>query len=420
MRLAARAGLFLVLPALACSDPATVGGLLRVSRVDVDPAAANVIIGGSLQLAATPRTGSGIILTDRTVTWSSSNASIATVSESGVVTAIRVGGPVEIRATVEDVPGIANIVISAEPVTRITITPGQASVNTGASTQLQATAFNASGQAVSGTTFSWQSSSPNIADVSTSGIVLGVSAGGPVTITARSGDAAGTTSVMVTQAQAVPNRLAFSQQPPDGTAGQPLGAPVRVAIRDASGNTVTSSSLPVSVRLGNNPGGANLSGTLTVTGSSGVATFSNLVVDRAGNGYTLVAFSGGLTDAISTGFDITAPSPPPPPPPGPASQLAITVQPSSLAVRNLAFAQQPVIQLLDAAGNAVSQSGVQVTAALASGPGNASLGGTRTVSTNSSGAASFTNLSINRSGTFTLRFTASTLQSVTSGSIVIP
>ncbi|MGQ0702554.1 MAG: hypothetical protein ACT4PM_05410, partial [Gemmatimonadales bacterium] len=96
------------------------------------------------------------------------------------------------------------------------------------------------------------------------------------------------------------------------------------------------------------------------------------------------------------------------------------VQPSSVAVRNILFAQQPVIQLLDAVGNPVSQAGVPVTASIASGPGNASLGGTTTVFTDSSGAASYSNLKINRSGTFTLIFRSGTLQPVVSDTITIP
>ena len=43
-----------------------------------------------------------------------------------------------------------------------------------------------------------------------------------------------------------------------------------------------------------------------------------------------------------------------------------------------------------------------------------------TVNTNASGTASFTNLRIDRSGVFTLRFSSGTLQAVISNSITIP
>jgi hypothetical protein len=47
------------------------------------------------------------------------------------------------------------------------------------------------------------------------------------------------------------------------------------------------------------------SGTLTVTVSNGVATFSDLSIDLAGDGYTLHATATGLTAADSGAFRIT-------------------------------------------------------------------------------------------------------------------
>src|SRR5262245_35998275 len=72
---------------------------------------------------------------------------------------------------------------------------------------------------------------------------------------------------------------------------------------------------------------------------------------------------------------------------GPPAKLAITTQPSATAANGAAFARQPVIQVQDASGNPVSQSGIVVTTTIASGGG--SLGGTTTATTNASGAASF-------------------------------
>ena len=45
--------------------------------------------------------------------------------------------------------------------------------------------------------------------------------------------------------------------------------------------------------IGTNPGGGTLSGTNPVAAVSGVATFANLSIDKAGNGYTLTASAGG-------------------------------------------------------------------------------------------------------------------------------
>src|SRR5690606_7024835 len=72
--------------------------------------------------------------------------------------------------------------------------------------------------------------------------------------------------------------------------------------------------------------------------------------------------------------------------------LAITTQPPLSSVSGQVFSRSPVVQLLDAGGNSVSRSGVLVSVAIAG--GGATLDGTLSVATGSSGAASFTDLRI--------------------------
>jgi hypothetical protein len=82
------------------------------------------------------------------------------------------------------------------------------------------------------------------------------------------------------------------------------------------------------------------------------------------------------------------------------------------------FGQQPVIQLRDASNNPVAQSGVVVTVAILTGGGT--LGGTTTATTNASGIATFSGLSITGTvGARTLLFGASGYTTVTSNAINI-
>jgi hypothetical protein len=81
---------------------------------------------------------------------------------------------------------------------------------------------------------------------------------------------------------------------------------VQVVAQDATGATVSSFSGTITVALGTNPSGGTLAGTTTVAAVNGVATFANLSIDRAGNGYTLQATSSGLTSATSAAFNITS------------------------------------------------------------------------------------------------------------------
>src|SRR5207253_3166685 len=92
--------------------------------------------------------------------------------------------------------------------------------------------------------------------------------------------------------------------------------------------------------------------------------------------------------------------------------------PSSTAQSGVPFGQQPVVQLRDGAGNLVSQAGVTVTAAIATGGGT--LGGTLTATTNGSGIASFTDLTISgTAGDRTLSFSATGLTPAVSGTITV-
>src|SRR6267142_311740 len=114
--------------------------------------------------------------------------------------------------------------------------------------------------------------------------------------------------------------LVFTVQPSNTIAGSTISPAVQVAAQDDAGVTVTSFGGSITIALGTNPAGGTLSGTKIVTAVNGVATFSTLSIDRAGNGYTLVATATGLTGATSAPFNIT---------PRPATHLVFTVQPSN-------------------------------------------------------------------------------------------
>jgi hypothetical protein len=103
--------------------------------------------------------------------------------------------------------------------------------------------------------------------------------------------------------------LAFGQQPTTTAPGSVITPAVTVRVLDAYGNLVTGDNTDqVTLAIGTNPAGGTLSGTTTVTVSRGVATFSDLSINNAGTGYTLVATSssGTLTGATSSAFNVAA------------------------------------------------------------------------------------------------------------------
>ena len=103
---------------------------------------------------------------------------------------------------------------------------------------------------------------------------------------------------------------------------------------------------------------------------------------------------------------------------GSPSTLGMATQPPGNAEVGTTFSRQPVIQVRDAAGNAVAAAGVTVTAAIANGGG--SLFGTTSRTTDANGRATFTDLGITGAiGMHRLIFAASGFTSVTSAPVTV-
>ncbi len=108
-------------------------------------------------------------------------------------------------------------------------------------------------------------------------------------------------------------QVIFLQSPVNATPGTSIGA-IQVAIEDVLGNTMTnlntgSGAPQVVLAIGNNPGGASLTPAARASADvvNGIASFSGLFVNAIGQGYTLTASSGTLTQATSAAFSISAP-----------------------------------------------------------------------------------------------------------------
>ncbi len=205
------------------------------------------------------------------------------------------------------------------------------------------------------------------------------------------------------------SKLVFVQQPSNAVAGAANSPSVTVAIKDAYGTTVTSDSSTVTLAIGTNPGSGTLGGTVSVAAVDGVATFSNLSINKTGTGYTLAASDGALTGATSSAFNITV---------GATTQVAFVQQPSN-AVAGAAISPSVTVAIQDANGNTVTTNTSTVTLAIGTNPGSGTLGGTVSVAA-VAGVATFSNLSINKTGTgYTLAASDGALTGATSGAFNI-
>lgn len=171
-----------------------------VASVAITGTPASLQYGQSAQLTAVPSGASGAALTGRTVTWSSSNAAIATISSSGAITAGAVRGgtaeSVTFTATVEQKSASVTVAVSPIAVATVNLSPSSATVTVGQTVQLTATLGDMTGATLSGRAVTWTSQNPALATVNAQGLVTAV-APGSVVITAASGSVQGTTAITV-------------------------------------------------------------------------------------------------------------------------------------------------------------------------------------------------------------------------------
>ena len=160
---------------IACADDG-VTAPRPVASITVSPAANTVVIGQTATLAATVKDASGAVLTGRSIQWSTSNGTIATVSAAGLVTAIA-EGTATITATSEGKTGQAQITVSPVPVASVRLTPLTVVIDAGGTRQLTAVALDAAGNALQGRTIQWSTDAPGVATVSAAGLVQAITQG---------------------------------------------------------------------------------------------------------------------------------------------------------------------------------------------------------------------------------------------------
>jgi uncharacterized protein YjdB len=207
-------------------------GARPVSQVRIAPTSASVEQGAMVTLRADPVDATGGSVTGRPVFWATSDAAIATVTSTGVVTGIAPGA-VTITATVDGVDGTAAVTVTPVPVASVTVSPSSGSLEVGQTLQLSATTASAGGQTLTGRVVIWSSTSSTVATVSSTGLVLGV-APGVATISATSEGRTGTAQVSVAAVPVASIRIA----PPSATL--PAGQKTLLSAQalDANGNVL--------------------------------------------------------------------------------------------------------------------------------------------------------------------------------------
>jgi uncharacterized protein YjdB len=243
-----------------------------VASVHVTPQAQSIKVGQKFEFQAQPLDAGGNALTGRVVTWASSDPTIATVDDTGLVTGVAVG-PTTITATSEGVSGSAALSVGAQTAASITVAPPSVGITVGQTSQLTPTVKDATGAVIAGAPVTWSVDNPGTATVSSTGLVTGIAAGS-ATVTATSG--AAHIGVAVTVSPVPANAVVVSPGSATLVVAQQLQ--LSAIVTDADGNplggrtvTWTSSNPAAATVSGTGNVTAVAPGTTTITGTSGTA-----------------------------------------------------------------------------------------------------------------------------------------------------
>ncbi len=152
----------------------------RIS-ISSDNGSNEVIIGNTLLLTAVyiDRSGNQVAVD---ITWTSSNTNVATINQSGLITAISQGATTITALTVLEGGTVSsarviNSINDPNQVAEIVINDGENNIMVGEMFTLQATARNISGDNLDNITFSWISDDNSIITINNNGLVTGISIG---------------------------------------------------------------------------------------------------------------------------------------------------------------------------------------------------------------------------------------------------
>jgi uncharacterized protein YjdB len=290
------------------------------------PTPGYIHVGESFQVSATLNDQNGSPYRGySTVTWSSSNPSVATVSTSGIVTGLATG-TAGVRADARDsyrsTYSIRYLdVLAAVAVANVRVSVQNANLSIGQTSQASFVAEDRLNNVLAGRTVSWQSDRPGVATVSSTGLVTAVGAGianivavvegvqGAAIVTVAPGNAS-VASVLVSlgnSALTVGQSTPASFQAKDAANNVLSGRSATWSTSNSAVATVTGAGIVTAVGAGSATISATVEGRIGSTSLSVISAGSSLVevVDDRGT-YYLRPSSVGLnsTNPPSTGMTV--------------------------------------------------------------------------------------------------------------------
>ena len=261
--------------------------------ITLTPASASIATGATQQFTATGAYSDGSTANvSSTTAWSVGNATVATISGTGLATAASAGSTT-IAASLNGMSGTATLTVTAaaKSIASIAVSPANATFAAGAGQQFIATATYT--DATTGditSTVAWSTGNPAVATIAVGGLATGVSSGSTSVTAAQSGISATTSftvsaktlkSIAVTSATASfaiggTQQYTATATYTDGTTGN-ITSTATWSIANTSVATITANGFASGVAAGSTSVQASLSGvsgstplTVTIAPGTGV------------------------------------------------------------------------------------------------------------------------------------------------------
>lgn len=209
--------------------------IFPVDRVQLNFNDFSMSVGSTRQLIPNLIAPDGSTISNRVVSYSSSNPNIVSVSTGGVVTSVA-EGTATITASVEGKTANVIVTVTRDPVASIRMTPQvNQLMRVGGQLQVTALPLNNLGQALTGRTITWTTNNPAIATVNSQGVVTAIGVGN-ATVSAESETRIGTLGITVTE---VPAKT-VTIEPDTFQLGTNLSRQLAPTVIDSAGRVVSS------------------------------------------------------------------------------------------------------------------------------------------------------------------------------------
>ncbi|MES2125568.1 MAG: Ig-like domain-containing protein [Gemmatimonadota bacterium] len=185
---------FVALLTLACGGGATQSNP-AVDHITVTPSAVSLEAGTTRQLQATAFDGANATISGVSFGFLSSAPSIASVSATGVITAL-LPGLATITTSAGGRSAFTAVTVQSGPVNSVILTVSRVTLKESDTLRVQAEVRDLDDKLVT-RDLTWTSSDPSVAVVTPTGLVLGLAPGGPLTISATTGGKTGTITLSV-------------------------------------------------------------------------------------------------------------------------------------------------------------------------------------------------------------------------------